>query len=78
MPLDAGATLVPVLEFLLRRIFRRRPAEPDLPPGTTVSRGGEIARGMRSGDQRHRPTKADKDLAEKLGTKAYDPEKGQL
>ena len=35
-------------------------------------------RGMRAGSQRHRPSQADRDLAERLGVEAYDSERGRL
>jgi hypothetical protein len=37
-----------------------------------------MTRGARAGDQRHRPSRAEADLADKLGVEVYDPERGQI
>jgi hypothetical protein len=59
---------------LLLRFFRRpRPSPPVNDP--TISRAGMMTRGARAGDQRHRPTAHERELAQKLGVQAYDPER---
>jgi hypothetical protein len=67
-----------VLSF--RRRFRKQAA---LPPVTAasdpaISRAGQAVAGMRPGDQRHRPTQAERDLADRVGTSPYDPERRQI
>ena len=69
-------TVSGVLRFLRR--FRRHA----VPSSTAVndpsiSRAALGLRGARAGSQRHRPTRANRDLAERIGTSAYDSERGQ-
>ena len=67
------ATVLAVFSFF-RRLLRRPGAEaPHAVSDPNVSRAGLMTRGARAGDTRHRPSQQDRDLAERLGTRAYDP-----
>jgi hypothetical protein len=57
----------------LRR-WLRRPADERQQgaPDPTISRAGQAVAGMRPGDQRHRPTQAERDLAAKVGVTVHD------
>jgi hypothetical protein len=65
-----------VLSFL-RRLVRRRSAEV-VGDTSLVSRAGLATRGMRPGDQRHRPTASELDLGQRVGVDVHDPERRQM